>query len=249
MAVWVVGAWLLVHETSSRHAAQLDLGLQRFEAQVQSTEAALRREAALLAQDAAVVEGARLGDWATVARGAPRLRTLTTERIADLVMVVGPGAVVLAQVPATPAVTLPLLPGIAAPTVRQAQVEREPFVLGVAPIAGNPAAGFVVVGRRASDLAPPGAGDFAVFVIADDMLRHSTLAGAPATGWDAATAVGERSIDGEPWRLPPAGRRGAARGDTASYMGARRRAHRCARPRPRWRMAGRSPPRPAGAVS
>jgi GAF domain-containing protein/ActR/RegA family two-component response regulator len=207
-AVWIAGAALLLHETSSRHAAQLDVELQRFEAQVQSTEAVLRREAAMLAQEPAVIEGARLGDWATLARGAPRLRTLTTERVADLVMVLGPGAVVLAQVPPMPVVTLPLLPGVSAPTVRLAELEREPFVLGVAPVAGDQAAGLVVVGRRATQLAPTD-GAFALFVVSDDTLRHSTLAAAPSTGWRAATAAGQRSIDGVPWRLRPAGRLGS----------------------------------------
>ncbi len=209
-AVWIGGAALLLHETSARGAAQLDVELQRAEARMQSTEAVLRREAALLAQDAAIIEGVRLGDWATLARGAPRLRTLTTERVADLVMVLGRGAVVLAQVPPTPAVTLPLLPGVSEPTVRLAELEREPFVLGVAPVGGEQAAGVVVVGLRVSQLAPPGAdGAFALFVIADDTLRHGTLAAAPSSGWRAATAAAERSIDGVPWRLRPAGRFGA----------------------------------------
>ena len=233
-AVWVAGAWLLWHETSARHAAQLEAELQRFEMQVQSTESVLRREAALLAQDPAVVESARLGDWSALARGAPRLRTLTIERVADLVMVLGPGAVVLAQVPPTPAVTLPLLPGIAAPTVRLTQLEHEPFVLGVAPVAGNQAAGLVIVGRRAADLAPPGAGDFAVFVIAEDTLRHSTLATAPSTGWHAATAAGERSIDGVPWRLRPAGRLGS----DLVWVGASVAASRAASQRLAWQLAG-----------
>jgi GAF domain-containing protein/CheY-like chemotaxis protein len=207
-AAWIAGAALLLHETSSRHGARLDVELQRFEAQVQTTQAVLRREAALLAQEPAVIEGARLGDWATLARGAPRLRTLTTERVADLVMVLGPGAVVLAQVPPTPVATLPLLPGVSAPTVRLAQLEREPFVLGVAPVAGDQAAGLVVVGRRAAQLAPT-EGAFALFVVSDDTLRHSTLAAAPSAGWRAATTAGQRSIDGVPWRLRSAGRLGA----------------------------------------
>ena len=208
-AVWIAGSALLVRETSSRHAAELDIELQRFEALVRTTEAALRREAALLAQDAAVVEGARLGDRATLARGAPRLRTLTTEGVADLVMVLGPGAVVLAQVPPTPAVTLPLLAGVSVATVRLAELDREPFLLGVAAINGDPKAGLVVVGRRAAQLAPLGDRAFAVFVVDDDTLQHSTHAAAPATGWHAATAAGARTIGGTPWRLRPAGHLGS----------------------------------------
>jgi GAF domain-containing protein/CheY-like chemotaxis protein len=199
-----------LHETSSRHAAQLDVDLQRFDALVQATQSVLRREAAMLAQDPAVVEGVRLGDWATLARGAPRLRALTTERVADLVIVLGPGAVVLAQVPPTPAVTLPLLAGVAAPTVRLAQLEREAFLLGAAPVNGDQNAGLVVVGRRAAQLAPSdAAGAFALFVVADDTLRHSTLTAAPATGWRVATGAGARAIDGVPWRLRPAGHLGS----------------------------------------
>jgi GAF domain-containing protein/ActR/RegA family two-component response regulator len=208
-AVWLGGAALLLHETSSRRLAQLDVELQRFEAEVQSAESVLRREAALLAQDPVVVDGARLGDAATVARSAPRLHALTTERVADLVMVLGPAAVVLAQIPPAPPVTLPLLAGVATPTVRLARLEREPFLLGVAPIAGDQTVGLVVLGRQAARLAPAGGGAFAVFVVADDTLRHSTHAAAPVTGWREATAAGVRTIDGVPWRLRPAGRLGS----------------------------------------
>jgi len=233
-AVWLAGGALLLHETSSRRIAQLDAELQRFEALVQGLEAVVRREAALLAQDAAVVEGARLSDWAVLARGAPRLRTLTTERVADLVMVLGPGAVVLTQVPPTPAVTLPLLAGVEAPTVRLVELEGEPFVLGVAPIGGDRAAGLVVVGRRAAPLTPSSAGGFALFLVADDTLRHSTLAAAPSTGWRAATAAGERAIDGVPWRLRPAGRLGA----DLVWVGASSAAVRADVRRLAWRIGG-----------
>ena len=208
-AVWIAGAALLLHETAARRTAQLDLELVRLESRVASTDSLLRREAALLAQDAAVIEGVRLGDWATLARGAPRLRTLTSDSIADLVVVLGRGAVVIAQVPLTPAVTLPLLRGVTAPTVRLAELGGEPFVLGAAPVDGDATNGLVVVGRRAAQLAPADADSFALFVVADDSLRHSTLAGAPIIGWRAATAAGERSIDGVPWRLRAAGRLGS----------------------------------------
>ena len=209
-AAWVAGGALLLQATSSRHGARLDLELQRFQSAVQTTEAALRREAEALAQDPAVIDGARLGDGAALARGAPRLGMLATERVADLVMVLGPGAAVLLQLPTTPPVTLPLLAGVSSPSVRLALLEQEPFVLGVAPVGGDQAAGLVVVGRHAARLAPSEAGGaFALFVVADDTLRHSTLAAAPATGWRAATAAGERPLDGVPWRLRPAGRLGS----------------------------------------
>ena len=208
-ALWIAGAALLLFETSSRQAAQLDAELAHLQARVQETEVALRREAALLAREPALVEGARLGDWATLARGAPRVRTLTLERIADLVMVVGAGGSVIARVPEVPAVTLPLLTGVTAPTVRFAPIEGEPYLLGVAPVGGDAAAGLVVVGRRAEQLATADAGgSFGLFVITGDHLAHATLAGAPVDGWSAAATTGGRAIAGVPWRFRPAGRLG-----------------------------------------
>ncbi|MBI3636982.1 MAG: hypothetical protein HY216_12360, partial [Candidatus Rokubacteria bacterium] len=63
----------------------------------------LRREAAILARDPAVVEGAVKGDWATLARGAsPRLTALTIDRVADILLIVDATGAPLVQVPATP---------------------------------------------------------------------------------------------------------------------------------------------------
>ena len=226
-ALWIAGSALLLLETASRQAAQLDAELAHLQARVQETEVALRREAALLAREPAVVEGTRLNDWATLARGAPRLRTLTLERIADLVAVVGAGGAVIARVPETPPVTLPMLPGVSTPTVRFAQIERQPYMLGVAPVGGDPAAGVVVVGRRAEQLATSDTGAFGVFVVTGDHLAHATLVGAPADGWSLATTVGARAIHGVPWRFRPAG----SLGDEVVLAGASQAAARAERRR------------------
>src|SRR5207247_9184691 len=104
------------------------------------------REAMLLARDPAVVEGARKGDWATLARGAARLRALTLERLADLVVVLDAGGVALLQVPATPRVELPApaLPGNAAVTL--AVLGGRAYLLGVAAAGREPGGGLVAGG-------------------------------------------------------------------------------------------------------
>ena len=72
------------------------------------TQAALRREARLLARDPALVDGVAKGDWATVAHGvSPRLAGLTLERVADLVVVLDASGAPLLQVPASPPAAIP----------------------------------------------------------------------------------------------------------------------------------------------
>jgi GAF domain-containing protein/CheY-like chemotaxis protein len=202
-ALWVAGAALLLRETSSRHATLLDAELQHLEERLHQTTAVLRREAALLAQEPDVVEGARLRDWATLARGAPRLRMPALERVADVVIVVAAGGAVIAQAPEMPPANPPLLTGVSTPTVRFAQLDSEPYLLGVAPVGGDPAAGLVVVGRHAARLAATDGVTLAVFVATGDHLAQATLVGAPAEGWSAAASAGGRTIDGVPWRLRP----------------------------------------------
>ena len=116
--LWTGGGALLLREVDARHAGVIDVNLERVVATVSEERRGLLREAMLLARDPAVVEGARKGDWATLARGAARLRALTLERLADLVVVLDAGGVALLQVPATPRVELPApaLPGNAAVT-------------------------------------------------------------------------------------------------------------------------------------
>src|SRR5260370_36739810 len=75
---------------------------------VADTQAALLREARLLARDPALVDGVAKGDWAILARGvSPRLAAITLERVADFVSVLDAGAGALLQVPALPPTSLP----------------------------------------------------------------------------------------------------------------------------------------------
>ena len=201
--LWTGGGALLLREVDARHAGVIDVNLERVVATVSEERRGLLREAMLLARDPAVVEGARKGDWATLARGAARLRALTLERLADLVVVLDAGGVALLQVPATPRVELPApaLPGNAAVTL--AVLGGRAYLLGVAAVGGEPGGGLVVVGRRADRLGPSLGERAGVVVVNGDALRYSTLPEAPTTGWAAATAAGVRDVAGERWRLRP----------------------------------------------
>jgi GAF domain-containing protein/ActR/RegA family two-component response regulator len=203
-AVWIGGGALLLHELDARHATVLELELDRMTASVEAQRRSLLREAALLARDPAVVEGVARGDWATLARGAVRLRTLTLEGLADLVVVVDPVGASLLQVPPTPPLALPVLePSSSA--VRLVTLDGRPWLLAVAAIGEAPGDGRVVVGRRAERLDANAHDAAGVVVVEGDTLRYATLAGAPAAGWAAATPGGVRDVAGERWRLRPVG--------------------------------------------
>ncbi|HEV8583491.1 MAG TPA: GAF domain-containing protein [Methylomirabilota bacterium] len=161
--MWIGGGVLLLREVDARGAAMADLAAERAGAAVAEERRALLREAALLAQEPAVVEGAARRDWATLARGAARLRSLTMEGHADLVVVLDAAGAPLLQVPASPRVELPALPPPARPTVSTVTLGGRAYLLGVAPIGGEPGGGLVVVGRRAERPAAAGG----------DRLRHS----------------------------------------------------------------------------
>src|SRR5437899_10779625 len=67
------------------------------------TQQALLREARFLANDPAVIEGVVKGDWATLARGAsPRILSVTSDRIGDLLVITDASGGPLVQVPALP---------------------------------------------------------------------------------------------------------------------------------------------------
>jgi len=171
-------------------------------------ESVLRREAALLAQEPDVVEGARVSDWATLTRGAPRLQTAKLQREVDAIILASAGGRMVAQVPETPALTLPLLTGVSAPGVRIIQLDGEAYLLGVAPVGGSAANGVVVLARRAAPFAEAAGAGLGIFVVSGDYLASATLAGAPPDGWTAAVAAGARVVAGAPWRLRVASRLG-----------------------------------------
>ena len=205
--MWAGGSILLLRQIDGRHAALSDVGVERVAGGLHEAQAVLVREATLLAQDPAVMDAAYKGDWATLARGAARLRSLTLDRVADLVVVQDVGGASLLQVPPGPRVQLPSVPAPMKVRITLATLEGHAYLLAAAAVGGAPGGGLVIVGRRAERLDPNIAG--AGLVIVDgDMLRYSTLADAPVTGWASATAAGRRELVGEPWRLRSVGRLG-----------------------------------------
>ncbi len=173
-------------------------------------ETLVRREAVLLAQDAAVVEGVARRDRATLAHGAGRLRALTLDGVADFVVVADAGGTPLAHVPATLRLADADAATPAEPSVALRTLEGQPYLLARAPvIAGSGPVGLVAVARRLDRL--PTAPDApAVAFVAGDRLLGSTLIGAPAAGWAAVTAGGLVVADNRRWLARPAGHLGDA---------------------------------------
>ena len=203
---------LLRREIDARHAALLDTAVERVAGALREQQAGLLREASLLAQDPAVVEGAQKGDWATLARGAARLRALTLERVADLVVIQDVGGTALLQVPPSPRVELPAFAAPAKARLTVTSLDGNAYLLAIAAIGGEPGGGVVVVGRRAERLDTSLGDGAGLVVVTGDTVRFSTLPATPAGDWVAAAAAGVRDIDGEPWRLRSLGRLGS---DTA----------------------------------
>ena len=203
---------LLLRQIDARHDALIDVIVERVASAAHEQQSALLREATLLAQDPAVVEGARKGDWPTLARGAARLRALTLERVADVVVVQDIGGASLLQVPPTPPLALPAFGPPAKVRATFATVDRRTYLLAIAAIGGEAGAGVVVVGRHVDRLDPQLGSGTGLIVVNGDTLRYSTLPATPTEGWAAATAAGERMLAGEPWRFGNVGRVG---GDVA----------------------------------
>jgi GAF domain-containing protein/CheY-like chemotaxis protein len=163
----------------------------------------MRREAALLAHEPAIIEGATRSDWATLARGAsPRMLSLTLDRLADLVLVLDVAGTPIVQVPATPRAALPALPPPAEPVARLGLVGDRAYVLGFAPLP----AGTVVVGRRFESLARaltrlPSRP--AAVVLVGDRALGVTEPGLPTAGWAAATRAGTVTFQGRTWLARP----------------------------------------------
>src|SRR3970282_470223 len=116
---------------------------------VADTQAALHREARLLARDPALVDGVAKGDWATLARGvSPRLAAITLERGADFVSVLDAAGSALLQVPALPPTAIPDPAAISASPPGLTVLNGHPFVVAAIPVVG-PAAGDGGQGRPA----------------------------------------------------------------------------------------------------
>ena len=179
-------------------------------ARLAEAETLVLREAVLLAQDSAVVEGVARRDWATLARGAGRIRALTLDGVADFVVVADAGGTPLSHVPTTLRLTDADAATPAEPSVALRTIEGQPYLLARAPVvAGNGPIGLVAVARRLDRL--PIAPDApALALVAGDRLLGSTLSGAPRAGWEAATAGGLVVGDHRRWLVRPAGRLGDA---------------------------------------
>jgi len=173
-AVWIAAALVWRSPTAARDEEVLAGTLAAVRAVVDSAQGDMRREAALLAEDPAVREGALRSDWATLARGAsPRMAALTLQRVADLLVVLDAAGAPLVQVPATPRVALPTLPRPAEPVARLGVVGDRVYVLGWAPLP----VGAVVVGLVANVLGLNAA------VIAGGMATLSSDWGGPVDRW------------------------------------------------------------------
>ena len=102
-AVGIGGAAVALRQLAISREAAAARTQDAVAALLTDTQAALQREARLLARDPALVEGVAKGDWAIVARHvSPRLAGLTLERVADLVIVLDASGAALLQVPAMP---------------------------------------------------------------------------------------------------------------------------------------------------
>src|SRR5712691_1398483 len=102
---------------------------------IADAQAALRREAGLLARDAALVDGVAKGDWATLVRGvSPRLADLTLEGIADLVVILdGTGSPIL-QAPSQARTALPNPTALASAPPSLISVGDRPYLVASAPV-------------------------------------------------------------------------------------------------------------------
>ena len=203
LTLWSVAGFLLSRQLASRQATTVGAALASVQAIVATAFEDVRREAWLLSQDPAVVEGTNRSDWATLARGAgPRMQALTRERFADLLLIVDATGTPLVQVPVTRPVLVPAMARPRETVARLAVVDERLYVLGIAPLPS----GMVVVGRRFEALEaslarlPTRA---ALVVVSGDRALGSTLAGAPTQGWEAVVRAGEMSIKGESWTLRP----------------------------------------------
>ena len=210
LTLWSVAGFLLSRQLTSRQATTVGAALASVQAIVATAFEDVRREAWLLSQDPAVVEGTNRSDWATLARGAgPRMQALTRERFADLLLIVDATGTPLVQVPVARPVLVPAMARPRETVARLAVVDERLYVLGIAPLPS----GMVVVGRRFEALEaslarlPTRA---ALVVVSGDRALGSTLAGAPTQGWEAVVRAGEMSIKGESWTLRPVAEAGGS---------------------------------------
>ncbi len=208
-AAWGAGGLALLRGLEARHAARLAERAAAVGMVLEATQAALIREARLLARDPAVADGAIRGDWGTLARGAsPRMVALAVERLADLLLILDASGVTLAQVPAVPQHNLSDIAPPASASIAVRLVGGRAFLLALAPVPGSDGGplGTVVVGRRLEYLGRAmagGAADAAIVALAGDRLVGGTRPDLPSGGWHAALGAGGVIVAGQPAALRP----------------------------------------------
>jgi GAF domain-containing protein/CheY-like chemotaxis protein len=181
---------------------------------VADAQAALLREARLLARDPALVAGVVKGDWATLARGvSPRLAGITLERVADFVSVMDIAGGALLQVPALPPIPVPNPSAIGASPPGLTVLNGHPYVAAVAPVMRAaadessetrdeaPPAGFVIIARRLENVAPLAVGTSAkpsILFLDNGRALVASLQRQPAEDWTRVIAAGGFSVEGGP---------------------------------------------------
>src|SRR5215831_18615255 len=174
----------------------------------------LRLEAAILARDPALIDGAAGRDRAMLARALPRVMSLTRDGVADLVLVRDPAGIPLVQVPAIPVPGTPPFATLTDPIVTLRVVNGQPVWFAASPIwsaraeraASSVSLGTVVISRRFDSLGRslediPGRPG--IVFMAEDRALGSTRSGAPVTGWAAATKAGHVTMGSETVLLRP----------------------------------------------
>ncbi|PYN93796.1 MAG: hypothetical protein DMD89_23545 [Candidatus Rokuibacteriota bacterium] len=202
--LWVLAGVALLEQTQARHEMRLADAIAATRALLGETQQALLREARFLASDPAVVEGVVKGDWATLARGAsPRILSVTSDRIGDLLVITDASGAPLVQVPALPRLkTVEVAPPPVATTLVRA-IGGQLYVLAAAPISR---AGVAIVGRRFERLEQIAASvpsHPVVVAVAGDRLLATTRGDFPATGWVSALLRGALQVNGEDWITRP----------------------------------------------
>jgi GAF domain-containing protein len=174
---------------------------------VADAQAALHREARLLARDPALVDGVAKGDWATLARGvSPRLAAITLERVADFVSVLDAAGSALLQVPAQPPTIISDPAAISASPTGLTVLNGHPYVVAAVPVAGPAAgdtgqarpAGFVVIARRLENVAPVATGAAArtgIVFLENGRALVASFQRPPTADWIGVTVAGRLSLD------------------------------------------------------
>ena len=211
-AIGIGGAAVALRQLAIAREAAVGRSQEALAALLADTQAALRREARLLAKDPALVEGVAKGDWAVVARGAsPRLAGLTLERMADLVAVVDSSGVTILQVPASPPVSIVDSAALSLSPSAVTVLNGLPYVAAAAPVTSGAEGaggrtGLVLVARRLDSIlsGAPSTTDRPGIAFVE---RGRPIVSTPPVreaDWARAAAAGTLHLDGRELLLRPA---------------------------------------------